>query len=602
MAENPDLKVVNAFVDELYRAGIRHVCVSPGSRSTPITIAAARHGEFRLWSLLDERSAGFFALGLARSLGEPVVLVCTSGTATANYYPAVMEAAQTRVPLVLLTADRPPELQGVGANQTVDQRKLYGSFVKHFIEMPIPQDSKLLFRHAASAAWRAVASAAQQPPGPVHVNWPLREPLVPPVAEPSADGLNGEAATGHLVSVRDFVRSPDPAAVQAVCDIAKQKPKGLIVCGPQDHSDFARTVSQLAETLHIPVLADPLSQLRCGPHPLGLVVEAYDVLLRDNRWFERLRPDFILRFGGVPTSKVLGQYLQDQTQARQIVIEDGAMWRDPFFTATDVVFACPRLFCEALMPLQSPFADGPDSSFHEIRKEWTQHWVSLNEAAQTAIREVFEKDVPFTEANRFTEGRVVVELAQRLREGTTVFAGNSMPIRDIDSFFPKQDKEIRFFANRGVSGIDGVVSTALGTAAANSGPTVLLIGDVSFYHDLNALLIAARNSVNLLVILIHNDGGGIFSFLPQAGYPETFEHFRTSHGMDFEPAVTMFGGRFTRVQNWSEFRDQVEQAQGAPGLTVLEVRTEPDENVQTHRKVFAQAAALAASMWGSGSE
>lgn len=589
MAPNEDLAVVNAFVEELFHAGVRHVCISPGSRSTPLTIAVARHPSFQVWSLLDERSAGFFAFGLARLEQAPVALICTSGTATANYLPAVMEAHQSRVPLLLLTADRPPELHGVGANQTVDQQKLYGSHVKKFLQMPVPGNQQTLLHHARQAAWRAVLTAESSPKGPVHLNWPFREPLIPPqtAAQNPAASIHGQdqfkpvkPARGGLLSAQPAAQIPNSTVVKTVYHLTAKMSRGVIVCGPQDDPSVAQLILAFAHAFRLPVLADPLSQLRVSSaSEAGVVVDTYDILFRDERWFERLQPDVIFRFGQTPTSKVLGRYLLAQSAAWQVVVDEDAGWADPFFTATHVVTGNPGHFCEAMLALQSQDArEEPDAA-----PAWLARWNGLNEqihvATETALKS-FDHSVMF-------EGQLPSELAAVLPAGTTVLVGNSMPVRDFDAFFYIPQHGIRLLGNRGVSGIDGVVSTALGMSAAGDGPVVLVIGDVSFYHDLNALMVAKRHRLPLVIVLVHNDGGGIFSFLPQAAYPETYEHFRTAHGVDFKPGVEMYGGNFRTVQDWQEFRQLLAEATSSQaGLSVIEIKTDTDANTGLHQEVF----------------
>jgi len=579
MAENIDLAVVNEFVEELTQAGVRHVCVSPGSRSTPLTLAMARHSSLQLWSLLDERSAAYFAYGLARRQNEPVVLLCTSGTATANYFPAVMEASQSRVPLLIVTADRPPELQGVGSNQTVDQLKLYGSHVKLFLQMPVPEATDTLYRHARQAAWRAVLTATSSPAGPVHINWPFREPLIPPVVRADTRMAAGShPAPGALTQFGRAVSSPDRTILNSVLDLCQGMERGLIVCGPQDDPGLAKLLIEVAMQLEIPLLADPLSQVRTVGDAADVVIDGYDILLRDDQWFDRLRPDLIFRFGQTPTSKVLGKFLQTQSEAWQVVVDEDTAWSDPYFTATHVIVSDPSEFCKALL-----HESHRRRSSSPGKREWTAAWVSMNEDVHRVVStelgtQKFQNDL--------FEGQLPREILACMPSNGTLMVGNSMPVRDFDSFLPSTKTKTLILANRGVSGIDGVVSTALGIAAAQAGPVVLVIGDVSFYHDLNALLIAKRHSLSLLIVLIHNDGGGIFSFLPQAGYPETFEPFKTSHGLDFRPGVEMYGGHFTSVQTWPEFHEAVGQAWQRDGLTVVELRTHEQPNVDLHQYLF----------------
>ncbi len=641
MTVNPDLSVVVSFVSQLRHAGVEHVCISPGSRSTPLTAACVREPALRTWSLLDERSAGFFAVGLARMTKRPVALICTSGTAAANYFPAVMEARQSRVPLLIVTADRPPELRGVGSNQTVDQVKLYGSYVKWQADMPTPDGGAMLDEQAKSAVFRAVSEATAEPAGPVHINWPFREPLLPPkgsntsraatepemadepVHEPIVQATQSSTAAPLLarpggrpfVRLRRGIRRLDDSDLRALADDLFQMARGLIVCGPQDDPRLALALRSLAEALQYPLLADPLSQARAAEGRESMVVDAYDVLLRNRRklhadiW-ETLRPEVVLRFGQTPTSKVLGSYLSEHRGVRQIVVDDAENWQDPFFCATDV-FSCDavdfavRLAAAVEQRTESVFARGWLQSNASVAATLLMQTMAVSPEFAAAVGANSTASAPRAKGagqdhqgtpsspnlpeEPLFEGRIFVELAQLLPEGCVLFAGNSMPVRDLDSFFPKGERALRVMANRGVSGIDGVVSTALGTAvgaAALGRRVVLVIGDVSFYHDANGLLAARQYGLDLTIILVHNDGGGIFSFLPQSTQDDVFPYFSTPHGLDFEPIVRMYGGAYTRIANWVQFRHSVAQSLGSSGLHVLEVRTNRETNAVWHQRIF----------------
>ncbi|GMA52270.1 2-succinyl-5-enolpyruvyl-6-hydroxy-3-cyclohexene- 1-carboxylate synthase [Alicyclobacillus contaminans] len=576
MTENDGLYVVTAFVEALRRAGVRHVCISPGSRSTPLTMAVARHGGFQLWTLLDERSAAYFALGLARSSGSPTVLICTSGTATANYFPAVMEARQSEVPLILITADRPPELHDVGSNQTVRQAFMYSDYAKWSVEMPVPVPEPGLVRHARATAWRAVVQASSAPRGPVHINWPFREPLVPPREVPAWAADVGPEE-GLLQSWHAADLQPSRPAVLQVASLVRKAQRGLIICGPQDSEEAADALLALADALQWPILADPLSQLRGAPSSTELVMDTYDLFLRTDRIKQAHHPDVVLRFGRTPTSKALGQFLSQCGDAMQVVISPNTQWVDPFLTATHLVHADPAAFCHVLL----------GEVERGQRSAWTEQWMRLNETARNVVAEWAEKPA-------WNEGRLFVELSRNLPDGTLLFAGNSMPVRDMDDFFLRQTRRLRTLSNRGVSGIDGVVSTALGAAAAHEGPTVLVIGDVSFYHDLNGLLAAKQHALDVLVLLVNNDGGGIFSFLPQAAHADTFPYFRTAHGLAFEPVVEMYGGVYCQVRDWTSFSTAFADLWALSGLRVLELRTDGDDNVRWHQALMAAVdAALA---------
>jgi 2-succinyl-5-enolpyruvyl-6-hydroxy-3-cyclohexene-1-carboxylate synthase len=563
VAQANDL-VVGALVDELVRSGVRHACLCPGSRSTPVALKLANHPRLRLWTHLDERSASFFGLGLAKASRGPVVLLATSGTAAVEFFPAIVEAFYSRVPLVVITADRPRELRDRGAPQTIDQLHLYGRHAKWFFDLPEPDLSSGHVSLARTVAARAVATAMEEPAGPVHVNVPLCEPLVP-----SPHGLRMPAPAP--IAVTSGPRAPTSGLLD---DLAEQlaSPRGLIVCGAQDDPEFPAAVAHLARRVEYPILADPLSGVRCGSHDRSLVLDAYDALLRGPI---DLAPEVVLRFGAPPTSKPLQQYLQQHAAAHHVLVDGGAGWRDPLGLSTQVLHVDARLLCRALaedLPLRAP-------------APWATDWFRRDRLARAAIADYLATlDEPF-------EGAIFSGLASLLPEEATIFAGNSMPVRDMDTFLPGSPRNWRVLSNRGANGIDGVVSSALGASAAGGGPVVLVIGDISFYHDLNGLLAARQHGLDLLVVLVHNDGGGIFSFLPQAEHPEHFELlFGTPHGLDFQPFVEGYGGRFVRLEDWRSFGMRVSDALERGGLQVLEVRTERQRNVQLHRHVWGVVA------------
>lgn len=570
-----------AFVDELARSGLRHACICPGSRSTPLAMALARHPDIRIWVLVDERSAAFFALGIARALESAVALLTSSGTAAANLHPAVIEAYYGRVPLIVLTADRPPELRDLGAAQTIDQVHLYRGHVKWFVDLPVPELSDDLIRHVRVVASRAIVAAHTAPRGPIHLNFPFREPLLPPPNSAQLEDVqelgSPLARSGDVPYVAATIgtQHPDPVSVAILAAELKGVSQGLIVCGPQEDSGLAPAIVELASILGYPILADPLSQVRCGPHDQSLIVDAYDAFLRDDEVCQELVPDVVLRFGAMPTSKPLVLYLQRYPSCRHVLIDTNGGWRDPMLIISEVVHADPRAVCEALIEAApAPAADG----------RWRQQWMELSKLTRLAIDDELATDSLF-------EGRVFAELAGLLPDGATVFAGNSMPVRDLDTFFPAVDRRIRFLANRGANGIDGVISSALGAATACDGPLVLVIGDLSFYHDLNGLFAAHKYELEATIVLLNNDGGGIFSFLPQANYPEAFEElFGTPTGLDFRQAAALYGASFSRPVTWREFRDDLGSALSAKELSIVEVATNRDQNVMRHRDIWRAVA------------
>jgi 2-succinyl-5-enolpyruvyl-6-hydroxy-3-cyclohexene-1-carboxylate synthase len=571
---------VRALLQSLWHGGVRHAVVSPGSRNTPLTNALTAPGSpFRLWLHLDERSAGYFALGIARQTGEPAMVLCTSGTAAANYLPAAVEARISRIPLIILTADRPPEARDVGAAQTVDQVGLYGTHVKWSQDLPVADAGAIdeLVRFARTAGARASSVATEVPAGPVHLNVPFREPLLeagtpPPIVE-------------EVPVAREPARAPAPDAA-TVARLASRISgrRGLIVCGPESAGLPAREVTALAAALGWPVIADPLSGLRTGDHPLEAVIDCADAIVREPDFAARAAPEVVLRFGAAPTSKPFNQWLAAQPAIYRVLIDPAAGgtsgWRDPDLQSDEAVTADPGALCLALIEAEpAPASDG-----------WSALWREANAAARGAMREAISAlDEPF-------EGRAVIDLAAALPDGATLVAGNSMPVRDIDSYFANTSKRVRIVGTRGASGIDGVVSGAVGAAAVSDGPVALLIGDLSFFHDLNGLWPLGRYGLNLTVVLVNNNGGGIFNFLPQrTAVPDRFEEWwGTPHGLDLRHAVALHGGRHTVLEAGDQ-RAVIRAALARPGLDVLELRTERDRNVVLHRQIWEQAVSAVAS-------
>ena len=567
---------VGAFVDELVRAGVRHVCIAPGSRSTPIALTVAERPELRLWMHLDERSAAFFALGIARATGVPAAVVCTSGTAAANFFPAVVEAQSAGVPLLVLTADRPPELRDIGAAQTIDQAHLYGAHAKWFVEVPLPEATPAMLRHARTLAVRAVEAAMTGPRGPVHLNFPFREPLVPVSAELPADldAAQREAWDGRsdgmpFVATAPATVTADAHALFALSARLREARRPLIVCGPQYDEHLALAVAYYGMHVGAPVLADPLSQLRWGPHERGAVVEAYDATLRHPEAARALAPDFIIRVGAPPTSKPLLEFLAQHAAVPQVLIAD-ARWPDPTLSASRLVRGDPASTFLALAGLTEEPPPADDA--------WRRQWLALDAAATGALRTFCDGlEEPF-------EGRALAEVADAVPDGGTLFVSSSMPVRDLDTFGRGGPRRVRVLANRGANGIDGVVSTALGAAAVSDGPLVLAIGDIALYHDMNGLLAARQHGLNATIVLLNNDGGGIFSFLPQASHPKHFERlFGTPHGLDFSHAARMYGARYCRADTWDAFRSALHAGIGGTGLHVVELRTDRKRNVELHR-------------------
>jgi len=569
------------LVGELAAAGLEAACVSPGSRSTPLTVAFADHPDVTAYSHLDERSSAFFALGRGRRTGTPTAVVCTSGTAAANFHPAVLEASEGRVPLVVLTADRPPELRDSGANQTTDQEKLYGDAVRWYRTLPEPEPDARKLRSLRVAADRAVAEAAGTPPGPVHLNVPFRKPLEPtpvpsdvPESLPRETPLAVEGRDGPFVRATGGRPEPDDADVAALASAVDAAERGLVVCGPADPpgpDPAPGALVRFVEATGFPVLADPLSGHRFGPHVPDLpVCGGYDSYLDADGWPD---PDLVVRTGASPTSKVLRKHLRD-ADARQVLVDPAGGWREAEFTATDLVAADPtRLFDR----LAGAVADAGGVEWRErFARAEDRYWSLVGEACR----------------ERFFEGAVLREVARLAPDPATLVVSNSMPVRDLDRFGPPRGADVAALGNRGVSGVDGVTSTALGAGSATGDPLVLVTGDLAYYHDMNGLLALGRCGVDATVVLVNNDGGGIFHMLPIEGFDPPFtEQFKTPHGLDFGPTEDLYDLEFRRVEGRAAVADAFEASVGSAGTRVIEVPLDAESSHRYRERVHERVCA-----------
>ncbi|MCH6563853.1 MAG: 2-succinyl-5-enolpyruvyl-6-hydroxy-3-cyclohexene-1-carboxylic-acid synthase [Myxococcales bacterium] len=589
---NRNLVWAGALADELARCGVRHVCVSPGSRSAPLALSFAAHPMIQDHSILDERAAAFFALGLARASRSPVALVCTSGTATANYLPAVVEAHYSRVPLLLLTADRPPEERECGAGQTIDQTKLYGSYVRLFNELPTPELEPSLLRHVRRSACRAVAAALGGPAGPVHLNLPFREPLAPlevAADQEAARNLDPLLREGRLEDPMTRVFPAEPAGLRKP-DLAqlaqrlRREQRGWLVAGPLDATpELATELTRLARSLGWPVFADALSQLRCGSPERSLLVEAHDAVLGARDFAEGLLPRLVLRFGAMPTSKAYRLLLERHPEITQIVVDPWG-WSDPTLLASELMRADPLALARALARELERLGRVSVSDFGE-------RWIRAGHRARRILNQ------GLAERAGLSEPGVVRTLAQVLPGGSALFVASSMPVRDVDLFWPGSERALRVFANRGANGIDGSVSCALGSALGSDAPLVALIGDLALLHDWSGLLLARRDDIDATLVVIDNNGGGIFEFLPVAASAgrDVFErHFAAGQGMDLCKALRGFGLSVSTAKSADELRSALEKSLTSPGVQLVVVQTDRRENLELHEKLNqAVARALA---------
>ena len=543
--------LIAAFVDELVRCGVSDACTSPGSRSAPLVLALARADGLRTYSHIDERSAGFFALGLAKASGHPIVVACTSGTAAANLAPAVVEASEARVPLIVLTADRPPELREVGAGQTIDQIKLYGSAARWFFEIGNHDCDDARVRWVRRLACRAVAEACGDRPGPVHLNWPLRDPLVPggPVAAPG-----GRPARAPWVARERPLAGPGDLA--AVIDGSA---RGVIVAGRSDRP--LDGLPALAASCGYPLLADPLSGARAG----SAAIAHYELLLRDDTFTQANAPSVVVRVGDLPTSKVLRRWLAGLDEARQIAIDPTGAWQDPDSVVAVSLRADPWHL--------EPAAAAPQG--------WLAGWRARDELAGETLAAALDE---------WSELSVARLLGKLLPASSTLFVASSMPVRMIETTWPVRDDAPRVLCNRGANGIDGTISSAFGAAAHGGGNVCALVGDVAFGHDVGGLLAVRRLGLSMTIVLLDNGGGGIFDHLPIAGAKDVYEeHVATPHGLDFEALARAYDLAYAQPGSASELESALYASLGGTA-TLLHLRFERAQTREQHARLWERAA------------
>jgi 2-succinyl-5-enolpyruvyl-6-hydroxy-3-cyclohexene-1-carboxylate synthase len=570
---NSNTALASAFAEELARGGLRLAVISPGSRSTPLAVALWRQPEIEVSVIVDERSAGFFALGAAQASGEPVALLCTSGTALVNYHPAVVEADESGIPLLVLSADRPPELRGIGAGQTIDQIKTFGSSVRWFCEVGTHEADDDGLLHYRSVACRALAAArGETRPGPVHLNLPWREPLAPVPVEGAVTATDPLALEGRdkrpLTAVTKVDLEPSVFLLDEMAGHIGDAISGVIIAGRQLDPELREPLAHLARVSGFPILADPTSQLRCGPHDRSHVVAAYDLLLRDEHFARSVVPELVLRFGEMPTSKPLRAWIAD-SGADEIVIDPYGGWNKPTNRAAAILRADPTELAsgwatrlEGLEGRERPLPD---------------RWLEGEKAAQDVL------DQELGEKAEITEPALHRTLGAGHQDGDLVYTSSSMPIRDQETFLAPSTTDASFLSNRGANGIDGLISSGIGAAHASSRPTTIVTGDLGLLHDLGSLAALRDVETPVRIVVIDNGGGGIFHFLPQeAALPaDEFEALLgTPRGIDTAKAAALFDLPHRRPDSLADLPDAL-----AAGTGLIEVKTNRSTNVEAHREL-----------------
>ena len=567
---------IAALVDEFYQLGIRHAVFSPGSRSTTMAMLFKEHEGFETYMNIDERSASFMALGIAKAHKEPTVLVCTSGSAVAHYLPAVLEAQYTGVPLIVLSADRPHTLLHVGAPQTVDQHKIFGTAVNYFEELAVPQESHY-YTYPRQVARKSYMKAMDTKKGPVHINVPLFEPLVPElsrnhfeagrssfkVVKPNYGSVfdcRHENDLTHINNAVDIAHGND--GTNEINDLFKRYERILILAGPQIDIDEAETIRSFGAALQAPILADPLSNVRgCGTSKV--VISTYDALLAGQALWHELKPDCVIQFGQIVVSKRVQQMIASWTDVEYIEVNPTMDSMNPTGKTTMHVQASIDVFTHLY---------GKNNNSDTYLNIWRR----LDQAGKKQLSLAIDEPHCF-------EGRTIRELQKQIPEDGQIFVANSMTIRDFDYFWFSGESKAVLYGNRGVNGIDGTISTALGLAV-NGRPTYLVTGDLSLFHDLNGLAVAKTHNLNLTIILHNNDGGGIFEYLPQKGTKHFDYLFSTSQGLDYSGAAKLYGCGYTKISSPDELSSALAKIGQESGVHIIEIPTNREYSRELHKK------------------
>jgi 2-succinyl-5-enolpyruvyl-6-hydroxy-3-cyclohexene-1-carboxylate synthase len=566
----------SVLVETLYRLGLKTAIICPGSRSTPLTVAFVQHSLIETIPILDERSAAFFALGMAKRSGLPTVLVCTSGTAGANFYPAVIEAKESRVPLMILTADRPAELRNSHAGQTIDQVKLYGNFPNWYTELSLPSINLELLSYLRQTIIYSWEQSLFPVKGVVHLNLPFRDPLHP-IHQIESKQLKTNFPDNFFDHIRPL-KSDYLISLSIKSDLKQwqQIEKGIIVAGvvqPQNPDDYCQAIAQFAQQLNWPVLAEGLSPLRNFSHYNSLIISTYDSFLRHPKTAQKLTPEIVIIIGDLPTSKVLRSWLKS-LQTETIVIDETYQNLDALHSRTVHL----RISIEQIGKFLKTDNNNDQA---DLKSLYLQTWLNLEQQTQQYINQ------EMNQIDRLIEPKIAWLLPQYLSSNTSIFIANSMPVRDVESFWRVNSTQIQPFFNRGANGIDGTLSTALGMAHHHQN-NILLTGDLALLHDTNGGLIGSKFKGSLTIILINNNGGGIFEMLPISQFEPPFEQFfATPQSINFADWCRTYQIEYELIQSWEQLKNRI-SCLPISGIYLLEIQTNRKEDTKWRKLFFEQ--------------
>ena len=563
------------FIDQLADLGVKFACISPGSRSTSLTYTLSKNRKIKSFIHVDERSSAYFALGLAKATGFPVIVITTSGTAVAELYPAIIEAYHQRIPLIVCTADRPSELIGTGANQTINQHNIYKNHIRWFRDLGLPSISETGLHHLQRIAINSFHISLYKDKGPVHLNFPFRKPLEPfsytDEVNKGIFKIKPQRGFNHKIDLsKHSVRISENFLEKIIAT-----ERGIIITGPMDYDrQLIKKVKKISSLLRYPIVADGLSQLRFGTSVKDKnILSCFNSIVQSDNFLKDHDPDIIIQFGRTPTSSTIETFFIG-TNAERYVLNPFRDNFDPTRNAKAVLAFSPNYFCDDLQ------AQLLNKKFKRQKTAWLKDFIKADEVCKNVKAKVIEKSKDLNEPS------IIGEIFNFLPSGSNIFIGNSLPVRDLDNFLSNNSKRFKIYFNRGASGIDGVTSTALGIAYRKK-PTILITGDLSFLHDLNALTIAIKYSIPITIIVINNNGGGIFQSLPIAQKVKRFtEYFVTPHNLNLSGIVKSFGIDYQLITNKSNLQNHLEKVLERNFPIVLEIRTDAVNSADLRNTYF----------------